>query len=64
MQDDKIDVEQDQILERISQYISDAGSILERVANLRGILLGVGSGPKDGEDDKEIEEREEEVLGY
>ena len=64
LQDDQIDVEENQILERACQDIGNTCCILECISNPIEVPPGIGSCSEDGEDDEKVEKREEEVLGY
>ena len=64
LQDDQIDVEENQSLERACQDIGNTCCILECISNPIEVPSGIGSCSEDGEDDEKVEEREEEVLGY
>ena len=64
LQDDQVDVEKNQVLERARQDICNACCVLEGIADLIEISCSIGSCSKYSEDDEEVEEREKEVLGY
>ena len=64
LQNDQVDVEENQILERACQYICNACRVLEGISDLIEIPCGIGRCSKDSEDNEQVEESEKEVLGY
>ena len=52
LQDDQVDVEKNEILERACQNICNACCVLEGISNLIEIPCSIGSCSKDSEDDE------------